>query len=69
MKNGPDWEDTFEKVPTGYFTCDRIKHINPNVSFNDVDPGLRAGVQDGSGYYAALCVEDDFGCVLWEQRG
>ena len=29
-------------------------------------PGKKAVVTDGSGYYAALCVEDDFGCNLWE---
>jgi len=22
---------------------------------------------DGSGYYAALCVDDDFGCIEWEE--
>lgn len=45
-----------------YFFCDRIKH--------DVDrrfkPGHKAVIVDGSGYYAALCVEDDFGCLEWK---
>lgn len=26
----------------------------------------RAGVIDGSGYYASLRTREDFGCVLWE---
>lgn len=30
------------------------------------DYSKSACVVDYSGYYAALCVKDDFGCVLWE---
>lgn len=30
--------------------------------------GKRAFVQDGSGYYAAIKVREDFGCVLWTAK-
>lgn len=45
-----------------YFRCERVKH--------DMDRKFRRGqkavVVDGSGYHAALCVEDEFGCVEWK---
>lgn len=56
--------ESFEEKGTGYFFCERIKH--------DADwkyrQGQRALVVDGSGYHAALCVENDFGCTAWEPR-
>lgn len=57
-------DDTFKDVDTGYFVCDLIKHGTKE----EHNPGQQAMVIDGSGYYAALCVEDDFGCVKWEAR-
>ena len=51
-----------------YFLCELIKHINGSYSAENYKPGLGAGVTDGSGYYAALCVESDFGCNRWEQK-
>lgn len=59
-----DW-DGREDGRTDYFLCARIKHINKSGSFA-YEPGQHAGVKDGSGYHAALCVESDFGCTLWE---
>lgn len=49
-----------------FFLCGRInmkKRMEGNQKFDE-----KAMVVDGSGYYAALCVEDDFGCVLWEAK-
>ena len=61
--------DTEDCVPvtivTGYFLCDRAKLVAPH---DNVRAGMKMFVEDGSGYYAALCVEDDFGCVLWEWK-
>ena len=54
--------------PTTYFLCGRVQfyyELGYNKRFG---PGERALVQDGSGYAAALCVEDDFGCNLWEPK-
>lgn len=50
--------------PTSYFLCERIKM----PEYADYDAGKTAMVLDGSGYYGALCIEDDFGCVLWEGK-
>jgi len=49
-----------------FFLCGRIKEEH----YMDDGEKLteKAMVMDGSGYYAALCVEDDFGCVLWEAK-
>jgi len=61
-----------EKVKLTYFLCERIK-MSEVIIADEEDfptsyepPGKKAVVTDGSGYYAALCVEDDFGCNLWE---
>jgi hypothetical protein len=58
-----DNPETFEVEPTKFFLCERIKHVPSGVSKDD-----GAFVIDGSGYYAALCVDDDFGCKLWEPK-
>ncbi len=58
-----DWED----IPTSFFLCNRIKHGNHSYGKGN-ERGEHAQVTDGSGYYAALCVEDDFGCILWEKK-
>ena len=52
-------EDTYEKVKTGMHTCDLIKHEECSVYPLKTDPH----VVDGSGYFAALIVPNDFGCV------
>lgn len=64
---------------TRFFLCNRVKH-NPGArgdehgygsgSLDDTEAprGSGAFVVDGSGYYAALCVEEDFGCIKWEAR-
>ena len=52
------------ECPTTYFLCDRAKHDEEWKYL----PGQGAVVTDGSGYYAALCVENDFGCNLWEGK-
>lgn len=57
-----DWDE----VRTTYFLCDLIKHINLYPARYEAGHG--AGVQDGSGYHAALCVEDEFGCNKWEPK-
>lgn len=51
-----------DHVESSYFLCTRIKMVR----HWEYPPGQKALVKDGSGYYAALCVEDDFGCNLWE---
>jgi hypothetical protein len=53
-----------------YFLCQRAKHMrfrNEDLEAVTV-PGLKMFVEDGSGYYAALCVEDDFGCNQLEAK-
>lgn len=51
-----------------YHTCDRVRH-DENLSYGGYrDPALDlAVVIDGSGYYAALLVADEFCCSLWEK--
>lgn len=49
-----------------FFLCDRVKHIQqPDWAAPELGED-NVFVIDGSGYYAALCVEDDFGCNKWE---
>jgi len=48
---------------TGFFLCERINHEEAECH----EKGIGADLIDGSGYYAALCVEKDFGCNRWEK--
>jgi len=49
---------------TGYFQCDLIKHDTRKKFVS----GSGAVAVDGSGFYAALCVESDFGCNRFEYK-
>lgn len=46
-----------------HFLCELIK--SPD---EEVEKIPNAFVVDASGYFAALCVDDDFGCVKWEEK-
>lgn len=61
-----DYEN-FTQKDSGYFLCDRAKH-NARYGLNKIAQGQKMFVIDGSGYFAALCVEDDFGCNEWEVK-
>ena len=56
--------ENFTTIGSGYHKCDSIKHDKEY----DYNPGKGAMVEDGSGYYAALKVESDFGCVKWVKK-
>jgi len=61
-----NWDnDEFTETSTGFHTCDRIKHCAYYDLYKISD---EACVQDGSGYFAALRVKDDFGCVMFEKK-
>lgn len=49
---------------TTFYECKLVSH-DKNWEYK---PGERVVVVDGSGYHAALCVENSFGCVLWESK-
>lgn len=51
--------------PTTFFLCALIKHCPGHIAEKK---GECAMVIDGSDYYAALCVEDEFGCNKWEAK-
>ena len=68
--NGGDWDDEKDDYVDNvrYHKCLYLEHLN---DYRDVD-GYHwkdnpkpAGVMDGSGYYAAMCVTEDFGCNQW----
>ena len=61
-----DDEDFETNLPTGYHKCLVIEHVT--TSETEYEKGKGAFVVDGSGYYAAIRVEKDFGCVKWEER-
>lgn len=63
IKYGDDTVD-YQDIPTGFFQCQEIKLSSPNY----FEAGEQAVVQDGSGYYGRLCVENDFGCLKWKGR-
>lgn len=61
----------YRNLAETYFLCTRIKHVVKHSAPHGNEQaypitGDGAYVEDGSGYYAALCVESDFGCNKWE---
>lgn len=64
-----------EDLGNGYFPCKSIPFAEgmDDKEYNTIDyPKVRvkdvvAYTVDGSGYHAALCVSDDFGCNQWEK--
>ena len=56
--------DECYEIKSGYYQCDLIKHDKQWKYL----PKAGAVVVDGSGYTAALCVEEDFGCNRWEAK-
>ncbi len=57
-------EDDGDEYQSGYFRCEFIKH-DENRRYPN---GEGAVVVDGSGYFAALLVEDAFGCVHYKSK-
>ncbi len=60
--------DEWEEMPirTGYHQCERIKHCEH--FYNSQERDFSALVVDGSGYFAALRVTEDFGCIAFEKK-
>jgi len=52
-----------EYLGSGFHLCERIKHIARGDPCSDL-----ASVEDGSDYFAALRVKEDFGCVYFEEK-
>lgn len=66
-----DWWDSEteqEGTITKFHVCDLIKHINGGNTDRKASADAAAGVVDGSGYFAAFCVSDEFGCNQWKPR-
>ncbi len=55
---------TLSNPPAGLRVCNRIKDKPTNEELALTG----ALVADGSGYFAALCVAEDFGCIRWEPK-
>lgn len=61
-----DWETgDDDPPPSDYHECLLLKHLNKT---RPLETSLPAGVVDGSGYYAAFCVKEEFGCNQWAAR-
>lgn len=59
-----DFEVDEYDIPSGFHKCERIKHDkNHTLSLKE-----KAVLIDGSGYFAAIRVKEDFGCQLWESK-
>lgn len=56
-----DWENDRIEVPSGFHTCDFIKHADTDLKL--LASTEKSVVQDMSGCFAALRVKEDFGCV------
>lgn len=58
-------DDDGNEIACPYRICNLLKHLNASPPFDFSAP---AGVEDGSGYHAALCVKEEFGCNQWQAR-
>ena len=54
-----EWVDV-----TRFRKCNLLQHLNDSGAMPAL-ANVPAGVIDGSGYAAALCVSDEFGCNQW----
>ena len=63
--NNYGWDDEADEPLEGpvYHKCELLAHLNADSSRRDWPV---AGVIDGSGYHATLCVREEFGCNQWE---
>lgn len=61
------WEAGEVTNTVRYHFCELLKHLNGS---DDEDPRDQqiAGVIDGSGYCATMCVTEEFGCNQWEAK-
>jgi len=66
VKTFEEWRDDEDepRVNTRLHVCGLLKHLNES-SGSPLSWTAPAGVIDGSGYFAALCVSDEFGCNQW----
>lgn len=48
--------------------CSLLKHLNEDTYSKMAAMTAPAGTIDDSGYYAAFCVSEDFGCNQWQAR-
>lgn len=51
---------------TIYHECTLLSHLNKTGT--EEKWSAIAGVIDGSGYYAAFCVREEFGCNQWAAK-
>jgi hypothetical protein len=63
-----DRETETDVTSSKFHICDLLKHINGGEFAPSVVIAQSAGVIDGSGYHAAFCVSEEFGCNKWEPR-
>lgn len=58
----------YEREPDGFdiYATDKPLEFHDDQCEMVYPKQGKAYTIDGSGYYAALCVADDFGCNLWE---
>lgn len=62
------WPHSDVLKPCGAIKMGRIYDYDEEMNAVVKAPSVIAYVCDGSDYYAALRVAEDFGCVLWEAK-
>lgn len=59
-------DDTLDPIPSKFHKCELLKMIRGEDEQDRL--AIPAAVIDGSGYFAALCVKEEFGCNQWVAR-
>jgi hypothetical protein len=64
------WDDgTDEEIQNlRLHPCQLLKHLNKTCVNKAEAMTAVAGVVDGSGYHAVLCVSAEFGCNQWQEK-
>lgn len=63
------WDDAADDTVEvkKFHVCQFLQHLNDCTADRKAMSTAIAGVTDGSGYHAAFCVSEDFGCNQWKQ--
>jgi len=63
-------DDACMDTPTGFYTCNLIKHRHADNSYGEeiVNNPAKAVIEGGGGYNEGFRVREDFGCVCFERK-
>ena len=62
------WDGYSPEGQTRFHKCELIRQLNKYDEDRRAKESDVAVTMDGSGYFAALCVSEEFGCNQWQEK-